>query len=292
MVSLGKYALLAVCMLLGWLSHAQPSLSYQVLATENTYVGSHVVSQFDHLLPGDTVSVRSSGYLALISNYFHTLEIGRDSVLVLPHLGVEDVGSAYERPDVRGLFSRQRLDRNTKIGAVEHASFFMDLLFPVVTHTVSTGAAVIPIVWNDNRSENQRREVMTVKIMDMFYDEITQFQMEPDAVCLDLRYYPEVAKVLERDSFVIVSFGQQYLNGREFAIKLAKSTGWKAPFASCEIQSAVSAVALAMFLEYNHGYFKDRHTAYYYELATQLSSHPQYKKINEWYRGRKAQAEK
>ncbi len=288
MVNVLKYSLSILCALLSVRSSAQAPLTYQVLATEHSYVGDLAVSQFDNLLPGDTVLVGSSGHLALISNYFHALEIDQDSVFVLPDLGVEDLGAAYKRPDLRDLFSGQRIEGNEWMGGVEHATYFMDLFFPLKTHTILPGqTTAIPIVWNDNRSEEEKEGVIVVKIKDMFDEDIAEFRMEADPTCLDLSTYPKMDEILGQDGFVIVSFEQQYLNGREFAIKLPKSKSWNAPFASCEIPNAASAVALAMFLEYNHGYFKDRNTSYYYALAAQLSSHPQYAKLNEWYKSRK-----
>ncbi|MTI39544.1 hypothetical protein [Fulvivirga lutimaris] len=260
-------------------SFAQKSLTYQVLIANKASSHGHEISQFDQLLPGDTIEIRSLGYIALISSYFHPLEHQGDTTFVLPNYGREDIGNAFERPDLQVLYSDQSFHNQLANNGVDHAQYFMDLLYPLTaSHVISpySGRAV-PLIWQDHRDNDQQNDEAQISISDMFYEVITEFSLEPDMSCLDLNHYPEVLKKLEQDSFIIIDLSQDDLNGRQFAVKLSSNSNWKHPFElqSCKIRSPIYALAMALFLEYNHTSYLET-ARKYYSLATQLSENPVY----------------
>ena len=118
----------------------------------------------------------------------------------------------------------------------------------------------------------------------MLYDDLLQFEIQSDSLCLNLADYPEVGKLLKQGEFILVSFDLPYQNGREFGIKFVDAPNWRYPFdfKNCKLPNATSALAFAMFVEYNKGFFKTS-VATLYQMATQLSDNPIYATIYERY---------
>ncbi|MEQ8477487.1 hypothetical protein [Fulvivirga sp.] len=283
MKHLAKFIGLVLC-IMGFSAFGQQPLTYQVLIADKASSHGKVISQFDQLLPGDTIEIESTGYLALISNYFHPLEIEGDTIFALPNYGTEDLGNAFERPDLSVLYSEHPFNNKLANGGVDHAQYFMDLLYPLTaSHVISPNSGrAVPVIWQDYRDNDQQNEEAQISISDMFYEVITEFSLKPDMSCLDLSHYPEAIEILKKDGFVIIDFKQDYLNGRQFAVKLSTNSNWKHPFGlkSCKIKSPVYALAMALFLEYNHaGYLEAAKK--YYTLATQLSANPVYQQLLE-----------
>jgi hypothetical protein len=261
---------------------AQIPLTYQVLIAENVSMGTHRLNQFDTVLPGDTLQIKSTGYLALISNYFHAIE-AKDTVLVVPDLGLERLGKEHERPDLRKLFA----DKPIFIGgSVDHATYYFKLFYPKRIHVLSTGITnTIPIAWNDYRSKGDRVNPR-IQIKSIFDDEVEEFEIEGDSICLNLNDHPKAKEQLNEDKVLVISLSQPHMHGDSFAVELPTSANWTQPFSSCKITDASAAVSFAMFLEYNHGAFR-KDIEPYYKLATQLSSNSNYTLIYQYFLTRK-----
>ena len=267
-------------------AYGQQPLTYQALIADKASMNGASVNQFDQLFPGDTIEVTSSGHFAAISNYFHSIEVEGDTLIVLPIYGSEDLGNAFERPDLKVLYDDKPFGNINADNAVDHAIYFMDLLYPLTaSHVISPNSAkAVPIIWKDYRDIEQKREPANVSISNMFYEVIVEFGFDEGLTCLDLNNYPEALIKLKEDSFVILDFKQDHLNGRQFAIKLSSKPNWKHPFEleSCKIKRPVYAVALALFLEYNYSAYRDA-AKEYYERAVQLSTNNNYQQILDAY---------
>lgn len=286
-MNLKKWILLAASVTLFLNCFGQKSLTYQVLVADKAYAQSRMIYQFEQLLPGDTIEIKSRGYLAVVSSQFHPLEVAGDTTFVLPNYELEEIGNAFIRPDLEKLFSNIRLNNSYGTNAVEHAMYFMDLLYPLkASHIISSSDKLIPVIWKDYRSNKEKEEEeASVKITDMFANTITAFELDEGFICLNLNQYPKAIEAFNRDSLIIIDFYQPNMNGRQFAVKLTANTNWQHPFEinECRVDSPTLAVAIGMFLEYNRGTYSDIISSYY-ELATLLSSVPVYRTIYEQFK--------
>ena len=260
--------------------YGQQSLSYQVLIAENVSINNLVISQFDHLWPGDTVHIGASGYLALISSNFHSIEIPHDSVLVIPDLGTEDFEKEYSRPDLRGLFAVQDIGSSNSYGAVALGMSSLKLVYPTIRYSLSsTHINSIPIVWNDHTDAHDTKEKLEIMISSLYAEDLVTFEIDSNSFCLNVEEYPAARDVLLHDSAILVQLERDHQR-QTFSITLSDNDLWHPPFDVCEITNPVMAVAFALFLEYNRKNLKDPAKPYYL-LATQLSRNPQYRKIYE-----------
>lgn len=264
-------------------SIAQVPLTYQVLAVENARIGNQRLYSLERVAPGDTIHIEDSGYLALISNYYHAIEITSDSVLVLSALNKEDLDRFHTLPDLRNLFGDKPFG---KYGAVEHVIPNLEWLYPgIVTLIGRDDSQQIRLIWRDTRWGDLKKEKLIVQFRTIFEDEIMQIVLESDSLCLRLSEYPEVVSQLQENGNVMVDIRSESERTNSILLKRSKTPDFRLPD-TCEITDPVVAVMTGLSMEYEHAVYSE-YIEPFFKLATQISARPVYQTIYQYYLNRK-----
>jgi hypothetical protein len=266
----------------------QHPVVFNVLDSDGAVFNGRNLEPFDELQQGDTVFVAKDGYLGLISNYYHGIELHGDTTFIIPSFQGIWLDESLERPPLRKLHLEDRLARG---GAVEHDMQYLEFLWPDKWRHMPGEKPCFN--WRLVGYDQGDGESYALSVSDIF-DEMT---VPVDTVTstmlqLSLDTLPNLFEAMSTGgafAFKVSALNQggtSFESGLTFHVVQNYPTVFMSRVNPCIVSNAVEAVAMALYYEYNFDTFT-RETADFYSLASSLSSRDVYREIERHFLRRK-----
>ncbi|QSE98064.1 hypothetical protein [Fulvivirga lutea] len=245
---------------------------FQALDAENAYFENEPIKQFQGFKAGDTLVVEKNGYVALVSNFYHAVELLNDTTWVVPHIDQHKYLSTMKAPILKQFLEENKLALDQP---VEHALQYMEIYWPP-KKWVLDASEEFPIFWE---LHGLKEGLVSTKIQftSLFGEVIFTIQdYEKDE---PITFSDSLKTAFEKEKELFMEVSATAFE-KEFSEKVLLSiTENKIGIANAaDVDNAVEAVALAFFFERNCPELEHR-TRELYKQALRFSDREIYRQL-------------
>ncbi len=287
MNTLSRHLIVALLLICNAITvYGQGNIVFEVLSADNSWVGNKRVETFDSFKYGDTITVMEGGFLSMISNYYHAVELSEDTIMAIPSFAEDFPQHGAIRPPLKRLFSDTRIITKANSG-VEHDFQYIEFLWPDPwRHSFEENPC---IQWRLLGYDDDEVVAYALSATD-FFDEKTvvvdtvsgvitmyEFESNPDVVYLGKKedFFAFRVEAIDDAGTSFEGATSGYSFDRETIQPITRVN-------PCKVSTATEAIALGLYFESNHGAFLSQ-TASFYTQATLLSTKPVFKDINQYF---------
>jgi len=261
-------------------------LYYEVLEARGAKSGEVELNRYDQLSPGQEIVVTSGGYLAVVSNYYHSFEFKENSTHVLPQWDMSSYDrKEFELCDLKRLQESKR--RMSPFGTVAHHMPKYEMTFPYPMRMPIHADETICLQWE--AEEDPESDTLYITAKNLFGEDLWNGNIlcKETKVELDLSFLApseDKVKISERVVILELMWRGDWIEGSP-AVTFVDNTMVTFPVNPCQISNAVEATAAAVYSEFN---YRPRLAGVYFAKAVELSDEAIFKELLESYEQRKA----
>lgn len=279
------YFIIIIIICLLTVSYGQNNIYYEVVYSEGINSNGEVMDANSRLNPGDSLWISSGGRIGLISNYYHTLELTKAGLSILPSFDVTRLSEAWHRPKF---------------------SHVLDTIPFVKGQPIKAGLSQLAVLWPDqsphgyndqpclmwellNESLRDPSSRVEIEFATLYDEPLEKIRMDSSLFLLDVDNFPHIKKQLDSSKillahvYVLNEFGIS--SSETAAVQIDSDQSKIRPINPCNTETALEFMAMAIYLEYN---FSPDYawTRYFYNEMKSSGNHPVFDNIWENYKTR------